>query len=475
MTGPLATTGDWIATDARRPDGTRGEIAIRDGRFAAIGADRGQTGACVRVSLNGALVLPALVDGHLHLDKTLMGDGWVPHQPCAGAFDLRERVAIEKKILAAAAPVEQRAAALVERAVARGTGHIRTHVDIDPDTGLDNLHAVLQVRERYRDAVTIKIVAFPQSGILAASGTDTLLDAALRSGADGIGGLDPIGVDNDLHGHLDVVFGLAEKHGAPVDIHLHDGGGAGLTQIREIARRTHAMGMQGRVAISHAYALGETDDNTLFPIADALRDAGVAIMTNAPGTRAWPPIALLLDAGVTVFSGNDNVRDAWRPYGDADMLERAMLLGYRSGAMTDEALGRVFDIVTRNGACALGLSPYGLEVGTEANFVVVQAGSVAEAVVDRPSRVAAQRWPPMDATDLLKQDIDRCHPKSRRHPLPRSARHAVQVPAPAPRVGARGSTPGRGYSMPVWWNSVARASTEPGLTRLPTVPAATSG
>ena len=105
----------------------------------------------------------------------------------------------------------------------------------------------------------IQIVAFPQNGILRDPGTAELLDEALAAGADLIGGLDPAGIDGDVKGHLDVVFGLAERHGVGVDIHLHDAGALGCFELRDIAARTIATGLQGRVAVSHAFALGSDD------------------------------------------------------------------------------------------------------------------------------------------------------------------------------------------------------------------------
>jgi len=129
-------------------------------------------------------------------------------------------------------------------------------VDIDNQLGLKNLHEILKVRERFRDLVTIEIVAFPQSGILRSPGTAALLDAAIAEGADLLGGLDPVGIDGDLDGHLDAIFAIAERRGVGIDIHLHDGGEGGIAQIRAIAERTRAAGLNGKVAVSHAFALG---------------------------------------------------------------------------------------------------------------------------------------------------------------------------------------------------------------------------
>lgn len=370
------------------PDGSSATIGIRGGRIVAIDAHEATRGfAHERIELGGALVLPGLIDGHVHLDKSLVGDRWWPHRAePGGVFDVRERVALEKQVLALAAPIAERAAALLELAVSKGTTHMRSHVDVDPSIGLRHLHDVLAVCERYRYAISVQIVAFPQSGVLSCPGTIELLDAALAEGAALVGGLDPAGFDHDANGQLDAIFGLAGKHGAGVDIHLHDPDFVGLRELDEIAQRTKSLGMHGRVTVSHAYALGMVPKADAQRTAEALADAGVAILTNAPGNHAYPSVLQLRAAGVTVVAGNDNIRDAWWPYGDADMLERAMLIGYGSGFLTDDMLEVALDLATHSAARVLGHADYGVRVGAQADLVVVDAQSPAEAVVARPPR-----------------------------------------------------------------------------------------
>jgi cytosine/adenosine deaminase-related metal-dependent hydrolase len=115
-------------------------------------------------------------------------------------------------------------------------------------------------------------------------------------------------------------------------------------------------------------------------------------MTNAPGDRPFPPVLQLREAGVRVFAGNDNIRDAWWPYGNGDMLQRAMLVGYRSGFYTDEQLLVALDMITDGCAAAIGKTGYGLAVGNAATFVVLDAPSGAAAVAGVPgSRVVVRR------------------------------------------------------------------------------------
>jgi cytosine deaminase len=182
------------------------------------------------------------------------------------------------------------------------------------------------------------------------------------------------------------VFAIAGRHGKGIDIHLHDGGEAGLAQIDAIAERTVAGGLQGKVAVSHAFALGSVPLDMARRTADRLARAGVAIMSHGPGAATMPPLTMLAEQGVQVFAGSDNIRDAWSPFGNGDMLERAMLIGYRGNYRRDEEPAFALDLVTTNAAQVLEIKDYGVKVGGPADLVVVEAGTVAEAVATRPRR-----------------------------------------------------------------------------------------
>jgi cytosine/adenosine deaminase-related metal-dependent hydrolase len=379
---------DRVFVNAIDVNGNALNLAVKNGLFAAVGAQRLETGDAEIIDLKGHLVLPGFVDGHIHLDKSFVGDRWRPHRPVSS---LRERLSIEKQELAGARPIEERADALIRQAASFGTIAMRSHVDVDASTGLTNLHAVMGAREKWRGLVDIELVAFPQAGVVSCPGTADLLDAAAREGAQVVGGIDPTTLDGDAEGQLQIVFGIAEKRGVKIDLHLHEPGQQGIDQLHRIAARTKASGMQGRVAVSHAYGLGDVAPGVVDRIAAALADAGVSIMTNAPGDRAFPPILRLREAGVRVFTGNDNIQDAWWPYGNGDMLQRAMLIGYRSGFYTDDELLFALHMATNAGAAVLGKDAYGLKPGSDASFVIVKAPNGAAAVAAAPAERAIFR------------------------------------------------------------------------------------
>jgi cytosine/adenosine deaminase-related metal-dependent hydrolase len=374
-----------LLTNVRPWGAAPADVLIVDGRIAQVSPHVAGTDTAPEVlDGDGRLLLPGLIDGHAHIDKTLWGQPWHPHQ--AGPL-LSDKIENERRVRREQRldPAEQ-SARIAREGIRHGTTHIRTHVDVDTETGLANLDGVLATRETLRGAIDIQVVAFPQSGLLIRAGTLELLEEALRRGAEVVGGLDPAGIDRDPAGQLDAIFALAERYGVEVDIHLHDPGELGAFQVELIADRTRALGMQGRVAISHAFCLGQVEEARYRGLEALLVELDIAIMTHGPGNRLFPPILRLAEAGVRLFSGNDGIRDAWGPFGNGDMLERAWLLSYRSNFRRDEEVEVALRMCTYGGAGVLRADRYGLEPGCRADLVVVDGETPTMAVMDRRPR-----------------------------------------------------------------------------------------
>jgi cytosine deaminase len=334
----------------------------------------------------GQLVLPALVESHVHFDKTLWTRPWRPNT--AGPTR-NDRIRNEQVLLQDfGVPIAQRAGALIEHCIGRGSLYFRSHVDVQTVWGLRHVEAMLALRDQYKHLIDLQLVAFPQGGLLIQPGTAALMQEALEMGVDIVGGIDPAAIDRDPVRHLEALFEWAVRYDRGVDIHLHDPADLGRWEIERIADMTQACGLQGRVMISHAYCLGAFAPAELHGLADRLCELEISIMTCAPSHVTVPPVAMLRSRNVNVCSGSDGIRDAWSPMGNGDMLERAMLMAMRFGWSKDADLEMAFDIVSAGGARALGLQAYGLAPGCPANLLVLPAESLAAAVVDRSPRRA---------------------------------------------------------------------------------------
>ena len=208
--------------------------------------------------------------------------------------------------------------------------------------------------------------------------------------------------DRDPVAHLDVVFGVAERHGVDVDIHLHEVGELGAFTFELIAERTAAHGMQGRVTISHAFALGTVDASRQAALVELLAANDIALATVAPGNREPLPLLLLRDAGVRVGLGQDGIRDYWSPYGNGDMLQRSWQLAFRNGFRHDDQVELCVDVASRGGRAVVESTTWsgaaiiddrvtGLAPGARADLVVVAADTVCAAVMDHPPRTLVIR------------------------------------------------------------------------------------
>ncbi|MCM3657212.1 amidohydrolase family protein [Agromyces mediolanus] len=340
--------------------------------------------------LDGRVVAAGLVDAHIHPDKSSWGGPWMSR---ANATRLPEFIANDLATQRGyTRSVEERAHALLQNALANGTLAMRAHVDVSSELGLRNVEGVRAAAERLAPWLTVQIVAFPQFGLLTNPGTEAVMAAALHAGADLVGGIDPLGLEGDVAGHLDAVFGLAERSGRDLDLHLHDGGEPGLAQIRQIAERTIAAGMQGRVTVSHAFALADASAPRLGETLDRVAAAGLWVTTCALGDDPVLDPALLDRHGVDLALGSDGVRDSWTPFGTGSMVDRSHLFAYRTGAMTDAQLERCYRAASTDGGRLLGIPELARPVDHDSPTHLEFAGeSLAQVVVDRPAPTAVLR------------------------------------------------------------------------------------
>jgi cytosine deaminase len=375
------------------PAGQRADVGIRAGRIEAIG-DLDARPARRRLDVAGRLVVPGFVDAHVHLDKGYLLDRAPSRE---GTLAEAIRVTAEAKRGFTGPDIQARARAILDRAVRAGTTAMRGHVEVDPIVGLRGLAAVLPLRAEYADRLDLQLCAFAQEGIIQAPGTEALLREALQAGADVIGGC-PYN-DADGEAHIDRVFALARELDRDADFHADFADEPVHRHVEAIVDRTERHGWRGRVAVGHLTELAARDGVEQARIADALRAAGIAVIT-LPATdlylmgrrdtrnvrRGLAPIKRLRAAGVTVAAATNNVQNAFTPVGNADplLLTYLLVVGAHMGAAEDMAAA--LDMVTIEPARILGRRDHGVAVGCRADLVVLEASTLAEAVGGVPAR-----------------------------------------------------------------------------------------
>lgn len=370
-------TADIVIRNARPMGGEPVDLVIRNGRFSS-----GSPRPAQEIDATGYIAFPGLVEAHTHLDKTLIGMDWFENRVGPNRNDriLADRRA--KRDLGIDA--RRQSARQVLQTLKYGVLHIRSHVDVDTEIGIANIEGVLETREALRDLVDIQVVAFPQSGMLPREGTLDLMDAAMRAGADIVGGIDPATIERDPVRHLDAIFALAERYGKPIDIHLHELGDLGAFCLELIVERTRALSMQGRVMVSHAYCLGMLEPARQHTLISALAAERITVLTVGSPAAPALPLRLMRQSGLVVASGSDGIQGTWEPWGNGDMLERAKYLAQRNGMTNDADLAETARICTFGGADGIDLSGYGLSDGDFGDLVLVPARTLAEAVALTP-------------------------------------------------------------------------------------------
>lgn len=345
------------------------------------------------VDAGGRLVVPPFVENHIHLDYAETAGQ--PRQNETGTLFEGIRLWAERKELGLhdVAGVKERALTAVRRAAGHGYGAIRTHVDVtDPE--LTGLHALLEVREEISHWMDLQIIAFPQNGAYAYPGGLELVERALQEGADVVGGiphLEPTREDGVAS--VRAVFDLAEKYDVPVDIHCDEIDDPSSRFVEVMAAETTARGMQGRVTVAHAVAMGYYPRGYLDRLLPQLVEAGLgfAVCPNenlhlqgrgygTPVPRGIAPVRTLTDWGLPVSFCQDSVGDPWYPLGASDAL-RLVESGLHVGHMLlPSYLDRALDFVTTHPARNLGLQGWEVAEGNPANLIILNAETEQDAV-----------------------------------------------------------------------------------------------
>jgi len=348
------------------------------------------------IDARGNLVTESFVNPHLHLCKVYtlqmmdeealtayQGEGM---GKAMNAIELAARV----KEKYDEAWIIKNVRKAVAHAAIYGNTHIRAFADVDSKARLEGVKALLRAREEFKGIVEIQVCAFAQDGWVREPGADKLMRQAMDLGADVAGGIPWIEyTDVDIQQHVKEIFDLAVEFKKDVSMLVDDAGDAGLRSLEAMAVEAINRGWQGRALAHHARAMALYPQPYFQKVAALLKQANMGVVSDPHTGPLHARVKELLAEGVNVCLGQDDISDAYYPFGRNNMLEVAFLAAHLLWMTTSHEMEALYDMVTVNAAQAMNVKDHQLKVGAYANLVILDAPNVLEALRNHnaPQRV----------------------------------------------------------------------------------------
>lgn len=393
---------DYLIQNASLPDGRSDmSIGIKDGNIVEVSQAK-DLPAHESFDAAGNLVSTPFVDSHFHMDSTLsLGQ---PRLNQSGTLLEGIQIWNELKPDLNAEHIKKRALDICQWAVAQGTLAIRSHVDICDDSLLAT-EVLLEVRKEMAPWIDLQLVAFPQDGYFRYKNSVANLNRALDMGVDVVGGIPHFErTMSDGAASVKALCELAAKRGLMVDMHCDESDDPLSRHVETLAYETQRLGLHGRVTGSHLTSMHSMDNYYVSKLMSLMAEAKLNVVANPlinitlqgrhdsyPKRRGMTRVKELTQRGLNVSYGHDCIMDPWYSLGTYDMLDVAHM-GLHVGQMTGVAeMQASFKSVTENGAKTMNLEGYGLEVGCNADLVVLQAKDTVEALRLRSNRLMVMR------------------------------------------------------------------------------------
>ena len=362
------------------------DIGIKDGMISEPEPESHQT-----IELGGALVTPALVEPHIHLDAVLtVGE---PRQNESGSLFEGIEIWAERVKQLTVEDVKERVRTVLRWQLANGVQFVRSHVDVcDPE--LKAVRALVELRQEIGDQISLQLVAFPQQGIMSFDGGQDLMRKAVDLGVDVVGAIPHFELTREYgEQSIKFAFALADNKGLRVDIHCDETDDDQSRFVEVMAAETIRLGMGGRVTASHTTAMHSYNNAYAYRLINNLKRAQMHMVTNPldnstlqgrfdsyPIRRGHTRVKELLAAGINVCIGHDSVMDPWYPLGYADPVQAAFVLAHYGQMSGHGELRTLMDMITWNPASALGLEKYGLLPGCRADLCAFSVPTEIDAI-----------------------------------------------------------------------------------------------
>jgi len=364
------------------------DIGIKDGRIVKIGENLNETGNQL-IDAAGRLVTESFVNGHLHLCKvytlTKVGEKALTSYQSGTMGKAMTAIELASKVKEQydESWIIENVQKAVKLATKYGNTHIRAFADTDTKAKLEGVKALIKAREEFKDSVEIQVVAFPQDGVVRDPGAEDYIRKAMELGADVVGGIPWIEyTDEDSQKHIDLMFNLAKKYNKDVSMLIDDAGDPGLRTLEMLAVKTIKEGWEGRVMVHHARAMQLYPEPYFRKIVALLKRAKIGVVSDPQTGPLHARIRDLYDEGVGIALGQDDIADAYYPFGRNNMLEVAFLTAHLLWMTTFEEMEILYDLITTKAAQAMAIKDFELKEGNKANLVILDAENIWEALTN---------------------------------------------------------------------------------------------
>jgi len=371
-------------------------VGIKSGKIRLVSESGIQPGKQA-IDAKGAMISPALIEPHFHLENSVLPE-FINHSGTLG-----EAIKVYKKVKDKLEPddIMRRSAISLKEALINGTLWLRTHTDVDETTQLDLLKPILDVREQFRNFIDIEVVAFPQFGLADNPESVDLIWQAMDAGADHVGGVPHREKDMDKAARqIELAFEIAVAHDAGIDMHVDETDDPYWHTLELLAEKTIDEGYQKRVTAGHCCAMSAWSEKLFQRILPKIVEADITICTNTPVNlliqgrgdnhpvrRGIARIKDLLEAGVNVTCGQDDMQNMFYPFGSMDGFAIANYVAHTAHLSSPTEIQAAFDMPRYNAARMLGLRNYGIEEGSDANIIIFQANSAVDALRKHSDRM----------------------------------------------------------------------------------------
>jgi cytosine deaminase len=381
----MSDTFDLIIRSGRlRGRNALHDIAIHGGKIAAI-QEKVDGKGTREIDAAGGLVSESFVNTHLHLCKvyTLQMMDEAALKDYHGADMGKAMSAIELAARVKENYDERWIIKNVRRAMLDaakyGCTHIRAFADVDTKARMEGIKALIRARNEFKGIVELQVVAFAQDGIVREPGAAKLMHEAMELGADVAGGIPWIEfTDADIAEHVRTIFDLAVEFNKDVSMLVDDAGDPGLRSLELQALEAIKRGWIGRSLAHHARAMALYPTPYFQKVAALLRRAKMGVVSDPHTGPLHARVRELLEMGNLVCLGQDDISDAYYPYGRNNMMEVAFLASHLLWFTGADEIETLYDMVTTRAAQAINVKDYGLKVGATANLVVMKEPSVVE-------------------------------------------------------------------------------------------------